>query len=168
MVHLTNLSAQAASSEVAYLLQEQIGLNRQAIELGFNESLLQSGTRIVGRLGFLAVSNQSSAVVPLQLEQPAGFLSKGSRVGNAAAQGGRVIVVARNPVLESMRLSPSVWRLLLYGRPGTNYVFETATDLETLVWTPGASWTLTNRIQTFDMPVLENQPGQFYRAREQR
>jgi hypothetical protein len=168
LARLTNLSVQAASSEVAYLLQEQLGLNRQAIELGFNESLLQSGTRTVARLGFLAVSNQSSAVVPLQLEQPAGFLSNGARVGNAAAQGGRVIVVARNPVLESLRLSPSVWRLWLYGRPGTNYVFETAPDLETLLWTPGASWTLTNRIQGFDIPVPENQSGQFYRAREQR
>ena len=68
-------------------------------------------------------------------------------MGNVAAQSGRVIVVAQEPVLDMLRPGNGAWGLVLYGQPGTNYWIEAAGELSASTYYQEALCLMTNRHQ---------------------
>ncbi len=90
-------------------------------------------TRSLGQLGFTALANAHSAVVPLNLTDLAGQ-SATTVYTNTLAEGGTVIVIGAEPVLTGNNLPPS---LTVFGQPGVSYSLDTASHLEPPVtWTP--------------------------------
>lgn len=84
------------------------------------------GTQQVAWLHFTAISNQSSAFVPLILDNTVGQQPDGTEVRNFAPQAGRVVVVGEEPLLESTRTTNGLVQLILYSKTGvTNRVQST-------------------------------------------
>lgn len=128
-----------------------------------NMSLM--GTQQVAWLYFTAATNQSSAFVTLQLGQSIGTQPNGTFVTNYIASPGRVVVVGREPLLEAKIETNRQPVLLLYAKPGSNYVIEANADLGmSNGWQPSWQGTMTNLWQTFQNPGGTNRV-MFFRAR---
>ena len=121
------------------------------------------GPTNVGELGFTAVSDQSSAFVPLPIIDVTGLKVDSNLVANAYGGAGRVVVVGPEPLLEAGLFTNRNVLLTLYGNPGSDYVFEWKTNLLDAAWQPGWSWVMTNLWQTLEVPGTN--PAQFFRAR---
>jgi hypothetical protein len=87
-----------------------------------NQSLI--GTQQVAWLHFTAISNQSSAFVPLLIDNTVGRQPDGAEVRNFAPQAGRVVVVGAEPLLEAILATNRQPALILYALPGPDYTIE--------------------------------------------
>jgi hypothetical protein len=116
-------------------------------------------------LHFTAISNQSSAFVPLLIDNTVGRQPDGSEVRNFAPQAGRVVVVGGEPLLEAILASNRQPALILYGLPGPDYVIEGKPRLDTALPWPavweGAQSNLFQQIQ----PIGGTNRMMFFRAR---
>ena len=164
--HLTNLVLQSDSAEVGALSLLDAGTNHYWVSVNLNPAMMQSGTRSLAQLAFRCQPDVTSAIVPLQLSDFVATRTDGEPVGNVAAQSGRVIVVAQEPVLDMVCPGNGAWGLVLYGRPGTNYWIEAAGELSASTWYQEALCLMTNRHQIFWLNPSTNGPTGFYRARE--
>ena len=90
-----------------------------------------------------------------------GAQSSGVVITNGTANGGRVIIIAREPVLDLVAGTPL--QLTFYGLPGTNYSLLASTNLAVDPGAQSMSFTLSNRFTTL---VLSNTSSSatFYRA----
>ncbi len=122
------------------------------------------GPTNVGQLGFTALSNQHSAIVPLAVSNVAGLKLDGGSAAKAFGQPGRVVVIGPEPLLEFVRDTNGLPLLILYGKPGSSYTMEWRTNLMAGTWQFGWRVPLTNLFQDFG--VEANKPSQFYRAYE--
>jgi hypothetical protein len=121
---------------------------------------------VLANLKFTALPHPTSAIVPLRVSNLAGLRTTGQPVAHAAAHGGRVIVVATEPVLDSVRQGDGTLGIMLYGQPGANHRIEAAHELLPDAWFPLTNWTLADRWQLFQVPPPTNRPV-FYRARQE-
>ncbi len=123
------------------------------------------GTNVLGRLAFVAVSDQSSAFVPLRV----GPMEAGTatyELTNTVGKAGRVVVVGGEPLLEAELLGDGSRRLILYGKVGANYQIQRSADLsQRRNWLKWQNVTLSNLWQSFE-GVEERPGGVFYRALE--
>jgi hypothetical protein len=99
-----------------------------------------TGDQIIGAVCFTAISTQS-AFVPVTLNNLV-ITNQGGSVPDGTAFGGRVVVIADQPLLEA-GLSTNKHRLLTtYGKANTDYEIDYSTNLSgTPSWIPG--WTNT-------------------------
>ena len=159
---LTNFLLRPAAIEVTSVALQPLGSNTYAASVALDPALQINATRTLAQLAFLAVSNTHSAIVPLTASPPLGLQSSGQAATNTSGLGGRVIVVATEPVLE---LAPGLL-LTLYGHPGADYALEYRTNLvSSTAWSEFARLSLNNRFtQLKNLPA----PGAmaFYRAIE--
>jgi hypothetical protein len=162
MARLSHFSLQGISSEVLSSSVQAMASNRWAINLSLNGGLNLLGPRMLGRLTFVAATNDHSALVPVRISQVTGLGGHGQAFTNPATANGLVIVVAKEPVL--MAGAPA--SLIIYGHPGSACGLQFRTNL-----VAGASWTLwtsialTNRVVTIPSPLLPARTT-FYRAYE--
>ncbi|MBI5388724.1 MAG: immunoglobulin domain-containing protein [Verrucomicrobia bacterium] len=163
---LANLSLPTASSEVMSATLTPAGADNYTATLTLNPAMMQPGSRVLATLGFTAVPLATSAIVPLRVSNLGGLRTSGEPVGNAAAFSGRVIVVAIEPVLDTVRGTNGALGFTLYGHPGTTNVIEAASVLAPGAWSNFANWNLTNRWQSFGW-TNQGQPSLFLRAKEQ-
>ena len=135
-----------------------------ALTLGACVDQFLIGTQQVAWLDFTAVSNQSSAFVPLLLDNTVGRQLDGSEVRNFAPQAGRVVVVSQEPLLEAYLNTNRQPEVLLYGLPGRSFAVQTTTNLDAPVaWRSLAQVTMTNLWQP--VPGLaETNRMSFFRA----
>ncbi|MCX6924831.1 MAG: putative Ig domain-containing protein [Verrucomicrobia bacterium] len=168
---LTDLALQPIAPEVGSAMLLAAGSNHWQLEFTAAPGLALQGTMPIAQLGFTAVSNDLSAIVPLDASGLAGLQSNWQPVTNSAVTDGRVIVIYRDPVLWLERQdSPDplhpLLSLHLYGQPGREYELQWRTNLSELA--PWQSWLdlpLTNRMLQLDW-TNDGTPARFLRARE--
>jgi hypothetical protein len=160
----TNFTLTASSAQV--LTQQWRLVAPGQIELSFTlpaDSVLHGPTN-VGELSFTAVSNQSSAFVPLLISDVADLTPDGGLVASAYGQPGRVVVVGPEPLLEAGWGGNRQALLTLYGKPGSSYAMEWRTNLMAGAWQFAWRAPMTNLFQDFGIEATR--PRQFYRAYE--
>ena len=121
------------------------------------------GQMTLASLRFSAVSNQSSAFLPLDWLALNVTKSGNVSVQDVFAQDGRVVVVGREPLLEISTGPDGKPRLTLYGNPWSAYGVEYSTDAG-VHWAAYLRLPLTNLFLTFK--GLTTGASVFYRASE--
>jgi hypothetical protein len=163
---LTNLAFVSPAADVASADLTRTGSNLFAVRIASRPGIaLPSGPPLV-QLGFTAVTSQPSAFVPLLIAQLEGSQTNGLRLANALGQNGRVVVIGAEPLLEIPLTEARKQALILYGRPGTVYAIQAATNLApTASWQSITNLSLTNIAQV--IPAINTSaPRIFYRAAE--
>jgi hypothetical protein len=158
--HLTNATLTGLAPGVTAALQPA-GPDHVQLRLSA-ASALPSGQPLAN-LGFVAPSNQPSAIVPLLVSGAQALQANGVAVPRVVGVDGRVVVVSAQPLLEALIATNGQRMLVLYGRSNVTYDIESTTSLNpTVVWTFYWRGGVTNLVQ----PVVPN-TGQrlFYRAR---
>ena len=161
---LTNLSLSALGGEIVGASLISTGANLTRVRFLLDPAQMPASVRTIAALDFLAVSNYHSAKVILDAGNLVAWRATGNVITNGATVDGSIIVIGREPWLES-RVS-SEPQLLIYGRPGAGYALEYRTNLASVgPWTEWLRLTQTNRLVT-----LENLPmpgvSSFWRAFE--
>jgi hypothetical protein len=161
---LTNLTLLGASPEVLSTLLRPLGANLYSLNLVLNPALSPGNLRILAQLGFLALPQTHSVIVPLGLSQLSGTQADGSAAAKPGTVNGRVFVIGKEPLLDAW-LEPDFSRkLTLYGKPGSSYEIDFTTNLLGGHWQFGWHWPMTNTFAAFDAHDALRQV--FYRAEE--
>jgi subtilase family serine protease len=161
---LTNLSLSALGGEIVGASLISTGANLTRVRFLLDPAQMPASVRTIAALDFLAVSNYHSARVFLDAGNLLAWRAIGNVITNGATVDGSIIVIGREPWLES-RMSPEP-QLLIYGRPGAGYALEYRTNLASAgPWTEWLRLTQTNRLVTLENPPLRI-PGSFWRAFE--
>jgi len=157
---LTNATLQALLPGVTATLQPA-GTDRVQLLLRA-ATALPSGQPLAS-LGFVAPSNQPSAIIPLLVSNAQALQASGVVVPRVFAQDGRVVIVGAAPSLEATIATNGQRMLMLYGRPGVTYDVESTPSLNPVVlWTQHWRGGVTNLVQ----PITpETNQMRFYRAR---
>jgi hypothetical protein len=131
-----------------------------------NRGHVIQGEHRLADLRFTAVAGQTSAFVPLLINEVAAWTTNGTLVGNTVGVAGQLVVIGEQPLLEAMLSTNGQRILILYGRPGTNYIIEATTDLANpLGWQSASpSIGMSNLVQVVDAPTNAG-PIIFYRVR---
>lgn len=129
---LTNVVLQSFAPQLDPVATTITGQDGSAWQLHFaplSGQTIPAGTNALVNLSFIAVSNQTSAFVPLQATEVDGTKADASPIIHTFAQSGRVVVIANQPLLEA-GFSPDTSRqLTLYGKAWTSYAIESSTNL---------------------------------------
>ena len=119
----------------------------------------------MAHLQFLAISNQTSAFVPLRVSDANAYQANGALVPRILAHDGRITVIGAAPLLEALLSTNETRTIVLYGTPGKSYAVESSTNLVNPAWTLFGQGILTNQSRRFDAGRTNR--TWFYRAREQ-
>ena len=124
------------------------------------------GTQVVAQLSYEVPAGQPSAFVSLVASDIEAATSNGQPPGRVRVGVSRIVVLAREPLLEAARGAQSQPVVQLYSHPGTNYLILTHTNLNGLApWQDTGRITPTNQIQALDGVSVDG-PVRFYRVRE--
>ncbi|MBM3883698.1 MAG: cadherin repeat domain-containing protein [Verrucomicrobia bacterium] len=160
--HLSGLALEALSGEVRTGSLQPAGATAHTLSFALDPVPRDSGSRQIARLRFVAEPGQSSAIVPLRCLELRGIRSQGSIVSNAWGFGGRVIVVANEPVL---LLEPATG-LTLFGHPGVTYEIQRSDRVGAHAdWRTVTHLTLAGRWTSLPELGYSGEAG-FYRARQ--
>jgi len=162
---LTNLNLRGLALEVTSLSLFTQEAGTSQLTLTLNPALAEATVRDLAALEFLTVAEPHSSIAVLEASSLMAHRSDGLLITNGAASDGRVVIVGREPVLESL-LTPR--RLVVYGRPGAAYALEYRTNtVQTGPWTEWMRFRQVERVATFDDPPTPG-VGSFWRAWESR
>ncbi len=114
-------------------------------------------------LAFVAPTNQTSAFVPLLIENVDGRRPDGGLAANASGQAGRVVVIGREPLLEGVHGLDGKPHVLLYGNPGVSYQLERRTNIISGSWQPLGAMLMTNLWRDAHTGEVSH-PAMFFRA----
>ena len=124
-----------------------------------------SGTQHLARLHFTAAAGQSSAFVPLTLNNAVGLRAQPGLAPSALLHDGRVVVLGSHPLLEALPGLPRV--LSIYGLPGRTYLIEkTPTPASPASWLPWQSVLIVEPPYSLNASADTNAAGIYYRMRE--
>jgi hypothetical protein len=161
---LTNFALVVNSPQVLTQQLQISGVSNLQVSFILPASSVLHGPTNVGLLSFVALTNQSSAFVPLPLTNVSGKKPDGGPVANAYGQPGRVVIIGNEPLLEAA-LGTNAQRLLtLYGKPGSSYQMAFSTNLLRTNWVPVWHFPMTNLSEVFQAD--QKSPLLFYRAWE--
>jgi len=163
---ITNATVTALLPETAAVaLQEQNPGNFLLTLTAMPGQMLQ-GTQHLARLNFSAVSNQSSAFVPLHISSLAGTRATAGMTPSTVANDGRVVIVGDQPLLETLPANNGNRQLMFYGKRNSTNRIQYATRLGTdVVWTNRATITISTSNQYRVLPVGNTPlPPVFYRV----
>ena len=116
------------------------------------------GPTNVGQLIFTAVSNQSSAFVPLLITNVDGRKPDGARAANTYGQPGRVVVAGKEPLLEGALSANRQLQLTLYGKPGSSCAMKWRTNSMAGAWQ--FAWRLPMTNLFLDFGIEATKPSQ--------
>ena len=156
---VTNLGSNIRAT-VAPQIAHELTLNLATID----------GTPLLGsvqlaELAFKTSSNQSSAFVDLPLKQVFARNTAGDLVPRLRAYNGRVVIVADQPLLEGTRTSNGQSALIVFGNPGSTYILEQTSGLDSGLWQESSPFVLTNMFHEFELINPTNRIL-FYRAKQ--
>lgn len=120
---------------------------------------------LVARLTYRSVLDQISAIVPVGITAMTSTRPDGLPLDATTGYGTRIIIVAKQPILEALRGADSPRTLMVYGREGTQYRIQSSTAPELKAWPDYMSVTLTNIAHRLDGLTPTN-VNSFFRARE--
>jgi hypothetical protein len=126
------------------------------------------GALSLGQLWFRAVSNQTSAFLPVRIANPVLTKLDNSSVSNVLSQAGRIVMIGEQPLMESIAEAGGSRRLTIYGKPWSGYALEYNSDLRnTNGWRVHSRHPFTNMFVTVS-GVGTSSGNVFYRAAELR
>jgi hypothetical protein len=167
--YLTNLALEALVPEVdpdsAMITAQPDG--SWLLQLAAEEGEALVGSNVVAQLDFTAIPGQQSGFVPLGLLPFTAWTADGTLLTNRPANGGRVVVVGSQSLLEPRLDASGNPSLLLYGSPSSSYIVEFTTNLASpLAWLP--LWSnISPATLMAPVPLLSPSPDIiFYRAVE--
>ena len=166
---LTNVVLQSFAPQLDPVATTITGQDGSAWHVHFaplSGQTIPAGTNALVNLSFLAVSNQSSAFVPLQATEVDGTKPDASPIIHTFAQSGRVVVIANQPLLEAGYAPDSSRQLTLYGKAWTSYAIESSTNLTNPnAWKQVRYFAQTNMVTTLTGLSAAGSAA-FYRALE--
>ena len=161
---LTNLWLEPLLTEIAPCAVTQLNDPFRLLNLATAANQFLIGTQQVAWLHFTTVPEQSSAFVPLRLDNIVGLQPDGTPVGNFGAQSGRLAIIGDEPLLEAVVGEDGGPLLILYGQVGTtNTLFSAPTLDPTEGWVEEGKIVLQDLFQTIDLGEPTDQT-RFYRA----
>ncbi len=141
-----------------------LGDGKYLLTLNTCNGEVMTGSQQVAWLNLLAVTNQSSAFVPIQLTNIVGTTSSGLQVSNIFSGPGRVVILGDEPLLESVLSTNRQPALLLYGLTNRAFAVESTLDVaQPIPWPIFWQGTMTNLVHSFD-PVGGTNRAMFFRA----
>jgi len=161
---LTNLALTAASPQVGFVSMTPAGGNSYLLKIGVSSGQVLPKSGSLAQLGFVALSNQNSAFIPLSVSNLTALRPSGSAATNIMPHDGRIVIVGAAALLEASLETNLHRTFVLYGTPGKNYIIESKTNLSSPAWTLIGQETATNQIHRFDIGATNGTI--FYRARE--
>ncbi len=166
--HLTNLVLQSLSPQLDPAATTFVQQNSSSWQMHL---ATLSGQTIVGNnalaeIAFTAVSNQSSAFVPLQVTALSGTKPDATPISRTLAQSGRVVVIANQPLLEAGFASDGSRQLTLYGKAWMSYAILYSTNVANPAgWSQARYFAQTNMVTSLT-GLGPAAPNAFYRAME--
>ena len=144
---LTNWTVTATSPQIASCVTLQDFMTNILISLRTTPGQSLQGTQQISKLNFQAVTNRSSGVIHLPVTGIAGIKPDASPYSYYTSQGGSVLVVEDQPLLQASVSSNQVRTLGLYGIFGTNYELQFTTNLASpFFWEKWLDYTQTNGV----------------------
>ena len=166
---LTNVVLQSLSPQLDPVATSISGQNGSAWQLHFaapSGQTIVPGTNVLAQLSFTAVSNQTSAFVPLQVTELDGTRSDTTLLAHTFAQSGRVVVIANQPLVEAGFAPDNSRQLTLYGKAWMSYAIQYSTNLSNPNgWKQLRYFAQTNMVTTLTGLGVPG-PGVYYRALE--
>ena len=163
---VTNLILEPLVPEVGNASLQTEGDGRFNISLRSDADNSLQGLDTIARLRFTAISNGPSAVAALKVTGVSGTLRNGETLSGGRTFGGRVFIIAQEPLLDVALADGQTRSLTLYGQPGHSYEIQVATNLdETVEWLRLTETVLPAPFLALS-PMPETAPVVFYRARE--
>ncbi len=159
---LTNFTLQAISPEVLSTLLQPLGSNQFSLNFTLNPAASPGTVRTLGQLGFLAPAQPHSAVVPLALSQLSATQSDGTAAVKPVTSGGRVFLIAQEPLLDASVGSGSSRMFTLYGIPQASYELDYSTNFISGNWRFVRRVPMTNSYSVFS--ANSSLPQVYYRA----
>jgi RHS repeat-associated protein len=161
---LTNFAITVNSAQVLTQSMQLLDSAHVQVSFALPASSVLHGPTNVGLLSFAALTNQSSAFVPLAIINVSGHKPDGGLAASAYGQAGQVVIIGKEPLLEAALGTNDQRLLTLYGNPGASYQMAYSTNLLTTNWVPVWQGTMTNLSEVFQ---ADHTPSQlFYRAWE--
>jgi len=157
-LRLTQPLAQSAASTITPLPND---LN--LVEFRINEGLTIVGSNRLAFLEFDAVADQQSAFVPLTIDEFTAPKADGTFAPNILTTDGRIIVVDKEPLLESVRTNGQP-RVLIYGRAGDAFEIDVTENISG-TWTMHRRVPMTSNRHTLTLGDPSGASSQFFRAR---
>jgi hypothetical protein len=166
--HLTNLVLQSFAPQLdpaaATLVQQNSASWQMHLATLSGQTIVGSNT--LAEIAFTAVSNQSSAFVPLQVVALTGMKTNATPISRTLGQSGRVVVIANQPLLDAGFASDGSRQLTLYGKAWTSYAIEYSTNLNNPAgWSQVRYFAQTNMVTSLG-GLGPPAPNAFYRAME--
>jgi len=163
---ITNATVTALLPATASVALQQQAPDNYLLTLTAMPGQTLQGTQRLAQLNFAAVTNQSSAFVPLHISSMAGTRVAAGLTPSTLANDGRVAIVADQPLLETLPANNGNRQLMFYGKRNSTNRIQYATSLGTnVVWTNRATIIITTSNQYRVLPVGNSPPPPiFYRV----
>jgi hypothetical protein len=161
---LTNLTLLSVSPEILSTILQPLGTNQYVVSLALNPALSPGISRTLAQLGFKAVLQTNSAIVPLGLSQLSAVQTDGQFAPKPGAFGGRVYIIGSQPLLDAWLGTNADRMLTIYGNPGASYQIAYNTNLLGTNWLTAWRVPMTNQYAVFSAD--QKSPLIFYRARD--
>lgn len=161
---LTNFSLESIASELGGAVLTPEGTNGLRIDLAAGSGQVLPSDSVLANLLFTAPPQDHSSIVSLPVTGLRGSQSDGVVLENGRVTGGRVFVIAGEPLLDSVLAIDSTESLVVYGQPGESYEIQSAISLESPVpWQPVRTIELADTFAiATGLPVKDSQV--YYRA----
>ena len=160
----SSLSIESLSSQLSSASLQSIASNTLSISLVAGPGQTLAGNQEIAQLNFTTVSNQASAFIPFSPQSLSGVTTDGSGSISYAAQGGNLVIIGLQAMLEASLDSSGNRDLALYGVPWASYEIQYSTNfMNPNGWNNELRIPMTNLVETFTAlgPSL---PVVFYRA----
>jgi hypothetical protein len=165
---LTNVVATNWGPNIASVNVQQLVPSQAEFYLPTVTGSVIQGTQQLFTVIFTALTNQSSAFVPVSVEDVAAAEANGTTVTSGVGMGTRLIIIGQEPLLEGVLGTTGQRSVVLYGQLGALYTLESATNLLSgTLWLPVLEqFAQTNKGQAIMVPTVPARTI-FYRARKE-
>lgn len=162
----SQMSLQPLAPQLSVASLQNVDGNSFRVSFAVSAGQALQGGEELAQLNFTAISNQSSAFVPLIPQSMQGAGADGSALNNVRVQAGRVVIIGSQPLLDSLISSNRTRELALYGIPGRSYQIQSATTVTGANgWKNVERVPMTNQVETIS-GLDTNAASIFYRAYE--
>ena len=162
---LTNLTVLAVAGEVDSVDIQSSATTRPSIIVNSRAGQSLQGDRELATFNFGTVSNQSSAFVTLIPTNVVAQKPSAALVTNVVSLSGRLVLIGREPLLESSLSTLGTPSLTLYGNPGSTHQLQIAPALGVAnAWSNWMRVPMTNLMQILPGLNLPTNGIIFYRS----
>lgn len=157
---LTNLTLQSLAPQIdaGFVSITSQGGSTSLVHIVTLPGQFLIGGQQIAQLTFLAVTQQTSAFVPLRFLAATAAKPGGAPVNVPVAQPGRAVVIGSQPLLEVNPDTNGLRSATLYAQPWMSYALQMSSDL--VHWVEVNHFPETNQVSTLRLPGTGNQ---FYR-----